>query len=73
MWHVWNIGETQTGVWWGDLRERGHLEDVALDWRIIIKCTFNKWDGKASIGLIWLRIGDRWWALVNAAMNLRVP
>jgi hypothetical protein len=23
-------------------------------------------------GCIWLRIGDRWWALVNMVMNLRV-
>jgi hypothetical protein len=27
----------------------------------------------AWIGLIWLRIGYRWWLLVNVAMNLRVP
>jgi hypothetical protein len=23
--------------------------------------------------LIWLRIGDQWWALVNTVTNLRVP
>jgi hypothetical protein len=28
--------------------------------------------GGAWTGLIWLRIGDRWWALVTMAMNLGV-
>jgi hypothetical protein len=29
--------------------------------------------GGAQTGLIWLRIGDRWRALVYTVMNLRVP
>ena len=27
MWHVWGRGEVRTGFWWGDPRERDHLED----------------------------------------------
>ena len=30
-------GELQTGFWWGSLKERDHLEDTGLDWRIILR------------------------------------
>jgi hypothetical protein len=30
--------------WWGNLRERDHLEDPGLDRRIILKWNFRKWD-----------------------------
>jgi hypothetical protein len=43
--------------WWGDLRERYHLEDLSLDGRTILKWIFKKWDMGAWTGLIWLRIG----------------
>ena len=31
MWHVWGSGETRTRLWWGELREREHLEDLGVD------------------------------------------
>jgi hypothetical protein len=64
--------EVHTGFWWGDLREGDHLGDRAVDARIILKWTFKKWDG----GMDWIELAqdrDRWWALGNAVMNLRVP
>jgi hypothetical protein len=37
--------EVHTGFWWGNLRERDHLEDLSVDERIILKCLFKKWNG----------------------------
>jgi hypothetical protein len=55
--------------WWGDLREGEH-PDVGV--MIILKWIFKKWVGDMDwIGLVQDR--DRWRALVDAVMNLRVP
>jgi hypothetical protein len=61
-----------TGFWWGDPREGDHLGDSDADGRIILKWIFKKWDG----GMNWIELAqdrDRWRALMNAVMNLRVP
>jgi hypothetical protein len=49
------------------------LEDPSVDGRIILKWIFKKRDGG---GMDWIDMAqdrDRWRALVNAVMNLRVP
>ena len=43
MWHIWETGEEHTGFWWGDMRERGRLEDLGVDGRIILKSFSKKW------------------------------
>jgi hypothetical protein len=51
---------------------RYHLGDPEGDGRIILKWIFKTWDGDMDcIALAQDR--DRWRALVNAVMNLRVP
>jgi hypothetical protein len=35
----------RTGFWWGELRERDHLEDLDLDRWIIVTWIFRKGDG----------------------------
>ena len=68
---MWGRGEVHTGFWWGKLRERDHLGDPGVDGRIILRWIFRKWDGVMD----WINLArdrDRWRALVNAVMNLRV-
>ena len=63
-----------TGFWWGNLRERDHLEDPGIDGRIILRWIFRKLEGGGSMD--WTDLAqdrDRRRALVNAVMNLRVP
>jgi len=70
MQRVWGRGEAYIGVWWGNLRERDHLEIAGVKERIILRWIFRKWD------VDWIELAqgrDRWRALVNAVMNLRVP
>ena len=64
-------GEVHTKFWWEKLREKD-LEHSGVGGRIISKLIFEKWEE----GVDWIDLAqhrDRWWALVNAAMNLRVP
>ena len=62
-----------TGYWCGNLKERGRLEDLGIDGRIILHWLFKKWDGEAWTGLLWLKIGADGGVLVNAVMKLRLP
>jgi hypothetical protein len=57
IWHEWGAGELHTGVWWGDLREGDHLEDLGVGGTVILKWNLKEWDGQAWTALRWLRIG----------------
>jgi hypothetical protein len=48
------------------------LGDPGVDGKIILKWICKKWDG----GMDWIGLAqdrERWRAVVNAVMNLRVP
>jgi len=62
-----------TGFWRGNLAERYYWGDPDVDGRIILRWIFRKWDVGVWTGLSWIRDRDRWRALVNAVMNIRVP
>ena len=62
--HVWSGGEVHTEFWWGNLRERDHMEETGVDCRIILRWIFRKWVAKTWTRLSWLRIGTgdgHWW------------
>jgi hypothetical protein len=59
-------------VWLRSLRKIHNLEDPGVDRRIILKRIFKKWNR----GMDWIdraQDRDRWRALVNVVVTLRVP
>jgi hypothetical protein len=71
MWHAWERGEMCTGLWWESPKEKDHLEDQDVG-----GCDQNgSWGDWLGGGVEWIHLAqdrDRWRALVNAVMNLRV-
>jgi len=67
MWRVWGRGLYR--VWWGNLKERDHLGDPGVDGRMVLQEV-------GCAGMDWIELAqdtDRWWALVTAVVNFRVP
>jgi hypothetical protein len=56
-------------VWYVNLKEIDHLENLGIERRIISKWIFKKWDVVAWTGLIWLRLETG----VKGVMIFRVP
>jgi hypothetical protein len=69
MWRVLETGEVLTWFWWGGI---GDLEDPGVAGRIILKQIFKRWDGSMD-GIDLARNRDRWRAVANAVINIRVP
>jgi hypothetical protein len=64
-------GEVHIAFWWGHLRERDHLGDPGVEDNIKMDLQ------EVGCGVMdWIELAqdrDRWWALVNAVLNLGVP
>jgi hypothetical protein len=58
-----------TGLWWGNLKERGCFEDLSIGGRIILEWILKKSFGKID----WTQDTDKWLADVNAVMKSRIP
>jgi len=56
--HVARVGEKEVyaEIWWGNLKEREHLEDPGVNRRIILRGIFRKWDVGTWTGSSWLGI-----------------
>jgi hypothetical protein len=50
-------GEVYTGFWWGNLKERDHLEDPSVDGRLILRWIVREWYVGVWTGSSRLRIG----------------
>jgi hypothetical protein len=37
------------GLWWANVSKGGHLEDLRVDRRIILKWLLIKWDGRVDL------------------------
>ena len=55
-------GDVQIGFWWGNLKERSHLEGASVNGRIILSSTFRK-----------VRWCMEWTDLAEDRGNIRVP
>jgi len=56
-----------------NLEERDHLKDIIVGRRMILKLTLKEMS-YGDVDLIGLALGmNKWWAIVNAVMNLRIP
>jgi hypothetical protein len=60
-----------TGFWWETPKERDHLEDQGVDWKMGSEWMLWKLAG----GVDWIQLAQdkgRWRVIVNTVMNLRV-
>jgi hypothetical protein len=59
------------GFWWGNLKEKDHLENISVEVRIKTDLKEIGWRGVDWIYLT--QNSDKWPALVKMVLNLRIP
>jgi len=60
--------EVHTGIWWGNLKEKDHLEEPGMDGRIILRWIFREWNGGGIDWIVLAQDRDRLQALVNVVV-----
>jgi hypothetical protein len=72
--HVARLGEKRKAyrLLVGKSEGRRPLGRLRRRWVDNIRMDLGRWDGVMWTGLVWLRIGTGWRALVNSVLNLRV-
>jgi hypothetical protein len=71
MWHAWRRGEVYTGVGWGNMKNRYHVENAGLDRTVIL----NGYRRNRMGCVNWIDLiqdKDRCMYVVNAVMELWV-
>jgi hypothetical protein len=49
-----------TGLWLGNLKQRGHLKNPSIDETIILKCTLEIYGQKAADWIHLVQDRDKW-------------
>jgi len=73
--HVWETIELHKTLWWGDLKSKRPIGRHRRRWQGNIKLNLKK-KKMGEVGMDWIDLAqdrDRWRALVNEVINLRVP
>jgi uncharacterized membrane protein YfbV (UPF0208 family) len=69
----WGRGEACTGFWWENPRGKSPLRRPRRRWEYNIKVNVQEVGCGGMDGIELVQDSDRWRALVNVLMNLRVP
>ena len=70
MWKVWDTAEVHKGIRCGDLRERGHVEDLGVDGKNNIKMDLQE---MGLGGMDWIALAEERGISLTAVMNHRIP
>jgi hypothetical protein len=60
MLHAWKRRKVCIGIRWGYVKERGHLEDIGIDSRTMLRLIFKEKVEEAWTGLVWLKKTNGW-------------
>jgi len=72
IWRIYDVKKTATGFWRGKMMERGHLTDLGLGGRKVLKWILARRDENNWNGFMSFRTAT-WQALVDMVMELRIP
>jgi hypothetical protein len=72
MWCILETGEVHTGLWWRNMRERDHLEDLGIEGRIILIRIFRTWGREHELASFGTGQGQVMGS-VSVVMNFWVP